>query len=56
MTQSWQVVFTGENHLFCIANHQWDATQNNFLRLTLRPVAFSTRELAEVFYSGAEVL
>ena len=46
---------SGENHLFCRQNHQWDATQYNVLRVVLQPVVFSNQELAEVFYRRNEV-
>ncbi len=29
---------------------------NNLLRLALQPIAYSDRDLADVFYSGAEVV
>jgi hypothetical protein len=45
-----------ENHLFCRQKYQWNATQNNFLQLTLQPIAFSDRELAAAFYSGVGVV
>jgi hypothetical protein len=47
---------SGKNHLHCIANHQWNATQYNFLQLVLEPVVFSDWELADVFSSGVEVM
>ena len=37
---------SGESHLFCKQNHQWDATQYNVLRVVLQPVVFSDQELA----------
>ncbi len=46
---------SGDIHLFCRQNHQWDATQNNVVRLALEPIAFSDRELADVYYSGVGV-
>jgi hypothetical protein len=45
-----------ENQPTCIANHQWNATQNNFLRLALQPVVFSDIELAKVYYAGIDVV
>jgi hypothetical protein len=36
--------------------YQWDITQHNILRVGLEPIAFSDRELAEVLYSGVEVI
>ena len=47
---------SGDIHLFCRQNHQWDATQYNILQVALQPIAFSDRDLAEVFYSGVEVI
>jgi hypothetical protein len=40
----------------CSTYYQWLATQSNVLRLTLQPIAFSDRDLADVFYSSVEVV
>jgi hypothetical protein len=47
---------SGDIHLFCRQNHQWDATQNNILRVVLEPLTFSDKEPARMYYSGAEVV
>ena len=47
---------SGENHLSYKRRYQWDATQYNFLRLSLLPIAFSDKELAKVYYSEIKVV
>jgi hypothetical protein len=47
---------SGENQPTCKQNHQWNATQYNVLRVVLEPVAISDGQLADVFYSGVEVI
>jgi hypothetical protein len=47
---------SGENQPTCKANHQLNATQSNVVRLALVPIVFSDKDLADVFYSGVEVL
>jgi hypothetical protein len=47
---------SGENHLFWTANYQWFDKESHFLRLALQPVVFSDKDLADIFYSGVEVI
>jgi hypothetical protein len=47
---------SGDIQCYWSANYQWDAKESHFLRLALESIAFSDRELAEVFVSGVEVI